>query len=357
MEGIQAPLDHEAICRPLRSLQDQVERQLLRGPPPSQVRPAPPSETDSAPTPAPAPAPAPVPTRRRAEIGYDYEAAAKVSVECALCKKASGISKDHRHFSSVEVRLNAKGRYYCESCKGEHRPTDIGPRHKLHITSSTLHKYWANTSARGDSRHVDHVSVCGGTIPDLHRACEWELDRLSDRPVDVVLSGGTLNSVAKGFTVTAIKDQLERFQAMVLKKNERNTFVVATVPFAPKFCIFQPSFENRDGSNKLGLLTKINQLIVTKWTDVPRLHVLGLSEQASLPPLGGSAGRFLDTAKGKLNAVDPDAWREKELKNKLHLSNAVQQKAALAVMKYLDCEKLKELEKRSQNCLFLAENY
>ena len=84
---------------------------------------------------------------------------------------------------------------------------------------------------------------------------------------------------------------------------------------------------------------------------------MGLSEQASLPPLGGSAGRFLDTAKGKLNAVDPDAWREKELKNKLHLSNAVQQKAALAVMKYLDCEKLKELEKRSQNCLFLAENY
>ena len=81
---------------------------------------------------------------------------------------------------------------------------------------------------------------------------------------------------------------------------------------------------------------------------------MGLSEQASLPPLGGSAGRFLDTAKGKLNAVDPDAWREKELKNKLHFSNVVQQKAALAVMNYLDCEKLKELEKEdSQNCLFL----
>ena len=68
-----------------------------------------------------------------------------MSVECALCKKALGISKHHRHFSSVEVRLSAKGRYYCESCKGEHWPTDIGPRHKLHVTSSMLHRYWANT--------------------------------------------------------------------------------------------------------------------------------------------------------------------------------------------------------------------
>ena len=203
-----------------------------------------------------------------------------MSVECALCKKALGISKHHRHFSSVEVRLSAKGRYYCESCKGEHWPTDIGPGHKLHVTSSMLHRYWANNSARGDSRHVDHVSVCGGSIPELNRACEWELERLRDRPVDVVLFGGTLNSVAIGFPVAAIRKSTGVFSRYG-----------ATVPFAPKFCIFPPTFENRDGSNKIGLLT---------------------GEGGKLAPRGQKHGceGHPSTAKGKLNAVDPDAWRE-----------------------------------------------
>jgi len=66
------------------------------------------------------------------------------------------------------------------------------------MISATDHDQWGDKIIRGgsggggsgggggqgDSRHVDHVSVCGGSIPEQNRACEWELDRLRDRPGD-----------------------------------------------------------------------------------------------------------------------------------------------------------------------------
>ena len=199
---------------------------------------------------------------------------------CNQCSRLCDYRVQHRHFSGIRNRLQGGGDFFfnCESCFSSHR-RDIEGRLRLHVTSSTLHSYWRNgQSGPLEASHIDHIAVSGADVPSLRLVCEADL-RYVEQPIDVVLTGGCLNSISKGRNGGEVILELLDFEKMVKSHNPANSFVAATVPFAPQFCpSLVPIVPPRDSycNDRIDDLITVNAFIRSKWEAGPQLHTLGL---------------------------------------------------------------------------------
>ena len=224
---------------------------------------------------------------------------------CIQCSGLLGHDVHHRHFSGIRHRTQGGGDVFpCEPCFGHHFRSLRG-RLAIHVSSSMLFCYWrVGQSVPLESRHIDHLAISGATVSTLRLVCEADLRNVNGQPVDVVLTGGAFNSIARGKTAYKICDEYLEFEKMVKAHNPSNTFVVATVPFAPKFCpSLCPSLKEQDQNgcnNKMDTIWAVNEFILNKWPGSPKLHTIGLCKN----PESGQFG-LPDHLFKKLNSINP----------------------------------------------------
>ena len=223
---------------------------------------------------------------------------------CSICS-SSHRPVHHDHTSPREVRILQGVEYevsnliyMCPTCVNSHpaRP-DIG----LNVVVSTgqLHNIHHPSSpvARSDPDpfHIDWLTVCGATIPELETA--WLADyRKQVRPMRILISAGT-DDFAMGRTRDEVVESLMHFKNAVDKQNEyhpevKNEFVVATLLNPPKICWFPdngPAPANH--TNMLADLKEINSWIINfnKWNGkdiTPRFHRFGVRDGWELDMAG-----------------------------------------------------------------------
>ena len=203
--------------------------------------------------------------------------------------------KIYFHNSPREIRIlqgveyiDPNKPYMCTTCRKYHlaRP-ELGLN--VCVSDSKLHNIHTprDTTVRcpADPIHVDWVTVCGATIPDLEFV--WHVDyEKQRRPMRILLCAG-LNDLARGKSRTDIVASILHFKQTVEKQNAfhphtKNELVVATILNPPKFVWFpeNPGTPPPNYTNRLAEIKELNSWITyfnqqnNKFT--PRLHRLGI---------------------------------------------------------------------------------
>ena len=159
--------------------------------------------------------------------------------------------------------------YMCPTCVNSH-PARPDSGLNVVVSTSQLHNIHHPRSpvARSDPDpfHIDWLTVCGATIPELEAA--WLADyRKQVRPMRILISAG-IDDFAMGKTRDEVVESLMHFKNAVDKQNEyhpevKNEFVVATLLNPPKICWFTdngPAPANH--TNMLAELKEINSWII-----------------------------------------------------------------------------------------------
>jgi hypothetical protein len=219
--------------------------------------------------------------------------------ECSICSyrqrpPMTPRQVKHSHSSAREIRIlqgveyeEENLQYMCTTCQVRHAAR---PEQGLNVLvgDSNLHNIH---NPRGDTHrcppdpvHIDWLTVCGATIPELEYA--WDLDYgKSVRPMRILLSGG-LNDLIKGKSRTDIVASILHFRIAVDHQNQyhpmvKNELVVATVLNAPKLVWFPDNGPPPPNyNNLLDEVKELNAWIIyfnqQKGKITPRFHRLGV---------------------------------------------------------------------------------
>ena len=175
-----------------------------------------------------------------------------ISPQCVICSFKQAYPNNpepvhHRHFSSVNLReilgieQSGKG-HFCPSCKSPQRPY-LDDRLKVLISDSTLHDVFAMSDStygfyEGDLVHCDHLTIAGGSLPELLHAFKQEYVVVKrPRPLDVVLVA-VYADVVNGFSREFIHWGFSEFAKSVLELGEGFTFAIASMMYPPSKCWF-----------------------------------------------------------------------------------------------------------------------
>ena len=255
----------------------------------------------------------------------------------------------HRHNSPREIRIvqgveyaEQNLPYMCTSCVASH-PARSADGLNILVGASNLHDLHNPRDARvrcpPDPIHIDWLTVCGATIPDLQYA--WELDYgKSDRPMRILLSAG-LNDLARGKSRLAIVASILQFSTVVDRQNlyhphTKNEFVVATVLNPSKFVWFEdngPPPPNHQ--NLLNEIKELNSWIVyfnqQRGKITPRFHRFGVKD---------GTRRDKDGHYRKVKCHLMDRWRQTDSdRDKLHLNDQWRVRMGIAVTRHFQGEK------------------
>ena len=170
---------------------------------------------------------------------------------CYLC----GDQRDpvyHHHNSGREIRV-VQGvdktetlLYMCTTCKTVHPDKPDNGMNVL-VGTSQLHGLHnprdpSKAPMDPDPFHIDWLTVCGATIPELEYA--WRRDYESYKhPMRILLTAG-LDDLARGRTRDEIVESFLHFKMMVDRQNSRhpgqkNELVIATILNPPRFVWFK----------------------------------------------------------------------------------------------------------------------
>ena len=182
----------------------------------------------------------------------------------------------HKHFSSLRLRevtgVEENARVYlCPSCKSHHQPYP-NTRIKVVVSDSTLHEFFARRNDlpggrqyRGDTQHVDYMTIPGATIETLTHAFRLDyMDKVHSKPLDVVLVAG-YNDLVSGLARDEVNYKFQQFCDLVKligirqNPNNPNTVAVATLMYPPQLAWFPnngpyPSNEYRNQKEKIDWL-------------------------------------------------------------------------------------------------------
>jgi len=232
--------------------------------------------------------------------------------ECGICSDAL-FSLCHPHVSSAAERRRAEGATFpCSTCRTTHPKQEQGKRRVL-LGSSTLHNLWKEaTFAPG--HHVDFDCIIGGRVHDVHAAfLEQYLEE--PLPMDVVLACG-VDNLPTADTAGDIVFSLQSFIKSIKEQNRDNRVVVASLPFAPKYCdVGVPPSRN--------MVAKVRQ--VNTWVDGYNRAATGL--ELALARVGVEG----DPAEGEVRHVYSD-WREPSIDRKLHLAAGARAQVAASLV-------------------------
>ena len=281
---------------------------------------------------------------QQARATYDWE---EVVNPCLIC---SSEEKEvvHKHFSSRWLRgLNGteatNSAQYCPSCKSRHVPYPY-TRSKLLVSDATLHMFFSppgQTEAQysGDLIHVDYISIPGASINDLTRAFKLEfVDNPQVVPLDVVIIAG-YRELLEGQSRTDIMESFRIFAETVLKAGDSdnpNTIAISDLLYPPILTWYPdngPIPLNHQG-NRLLRLEMLNEEILSlnmdnNVTEFLRLHKYGIRvcTKRWIDQYGQEHQRLI-----KCHRLEQ--WREQNVAEKLHLTDAVRFKVGGALNKY-----------------------
>ena len=254
----------------------------------------------------------------------------------------------HRHSSPREIRIlqgveyeEENRSYMCTTCVTNH-PARSSDGLNVLVGASNLHNIHTprddTVRCPPDPIHIDWLTVCGATIPELEYA--WELDYgKSTRPMRILLSAG-LNDLARGKSRTAIVASILQFRRVVDLQNRyhphtNNEFVVATVLNPPKFVWFEDN--GPPPPNYVNLLSEIKEL--NSWIVyfnqqrgkiTPRFHRFGVKD---------GTRRDKDGKFKKVKCHLMERWRQTEPdQDKLHLSDKWRVRMGTAVIRHFQGE-------------------
>ena len=266
---------------------------------------------------------------------------------CSICSEATTHFRPymkpvyHRHWSSKEYRVNApldsSGAYFCISCEKSPHRVQEGGRSPILISSSTLHS-WQGDRARngykGDSLHVDSITIPGATISTLTHALIAEYGA-GYRPIDVLAVFG-LNDLLRGHSVHKIISDMQRFQEAVHRlspPNDSSSVAIATIIIPPKLADLQFDFPGNRFHDIVELNYRIKNLNERQNRSrfnvrlAPQFHSWGLSSSKMRAP----NPRYLMQ---RLPKHRNNQWREHDPEDKLHLDNATRLRMGKACIRY-----------------------
>ena len=201
----------------------------------------------------------------------------------------------HRHISAREIRImqgveyeDKNLEYLCPTCVSTH-PARPETGLNVLVGDSNLHSIHTPRDEHSvrcppDPVHIDWLTVCGATIPELEYT--WKVDYgRSSRPMRILLSGG-VNDLIRGKSRTDIVASILHFKNAVEHQNgyhntRPNEFVVATVLNVPKLVWFPDNgTQPPNFVNLLSDIKELNSWIVffneQRGKVTPRFHRLGV---------------------------------------------------------------------------------
>ena len=229
--------------------------------------------------------------------------------------------------------------YMCTTCRIVHpdKP-DVGLN--VLVGTSQLHGLHhprdPNKKAMApDPFHIDWLTVCGATIPELEYA--WRRDYESCKhPMRILLSAG-LDDLARGRTRDEIVESFLHFKMVVDRQNTRhpslkNELVIATMMNPPRFVWFKDNGPApRDHKDMLKEIMELNSWIVffnkqNGKTVTPRFHRFGIRD---------SMTRNEDGKKVRVKKHIMAQWDLSEpVLQRMHLTDQVRHRMGLSVTRH-----------------------
>ena len=277
--------------------------------------------------------------------------------KCYICSHTQQHTTDqkevfHKHFSSINLRkwtfADAKSVYLCPSCMSHHQPYP-NTRIKIAVSDSTLHQFFAPPGAelesnlyKGDTVHIDYVTIPGGTIDTLTNAFRLDyITKPQNKPLDVVLVAG-YNDLVKGFSRETIMWYITRFANKVisagadLHPDNPNTVAIATLMYPPQLAWFPDNgpFPTHNYLNQKEKIDWLNEEIhrLNVRNNVPqyvRFHTYGVRKDTKnvYDQYGQLHQRVVKYHRWQ-------HWRETNPANMLHLKNHRRFKMGTALNNY-----------------------
>ena len=252
----------------------------------------------------------------------------------------------HNHRSSLTLRVDyptslkeAKGMYHCFTCERVEHGVMQGARLPVILSSSTMADWAANAKKlgmwAGTPFHIDHVSIGGATVRELAHGLLSEY-RYHPAPLDVVLFGG-VNNLLQGQTLEMIKIELKDAKFAIEAANKENSVAIASIIYPPmlsKLPCDRAEKWPKDFVDRTADIYELNRYIflLNKKGNMPRYTILAPKCQTfglKIIRTGTFSGIM-----GRVNAHNLDAWREKNVHEKLHLREEQKLKIGKSVVNY-----------------------
>ena len=269
---------------------------------------------------------------------------AHIAKYCDICSEFSNDKQkviQHAHISSLKHRMEARldywGQYLCITCKQGVHNVKAGTRYPILVTSSTLNNWQGTRSMNGyegDPIHIDVIAIPGACIAELTHAFKAEYGKMY-RPVDILLVSG-LNNVMSGQGPEEVMKEILIFKREVLA-TPGSSFAVATLLMPPSLTKLTKETEADLKQDQTTTIVKLNYMIrdlnsegksTVEVHRAPTFHTWGL-KSTNLSKLKHPRN-FMEG----LQSHDPLAWREKNRKKQLHLSDSERLRMGRAVVKY-----------------------
>lgn len=254
---------------------------------------------------------------------------------CSICSASKSIihqtklSIYHTHSSSLyertKIDLDHWGQFVCPTCKYTHY-TMTGDKLAVLVTSSALHQ-WRSPEHPGDEYHLDHISIPGATISDLHHAVSVEYKKAS-KGVDLLVVSG-LNDVARGEDPEVIRQSLMKFKADVESWSSENSIGFATMYVPPRLFNFRSKIFTLNN-----IIMELNEsgLKGDMTKKAPRYHTWGLRKGVNQQP------HLFETRGGpvlnKKNGYNFKEFREPSANKMLHMADGVRERMGRSVIRY-----------------------
>ena len=252
----------------------------------------------------------------------------------------------HHHNSGREIRVvqgvdkSEALLYMCTTCKTVH-PEKPDAGLNVLVATSQLHNLHnprdPSKMAKIDPFHIDWLTVCGATIPELEYA--WRRDYDSCKyPMRILLSAG-LDDLARGRTRDEIVESFLHFKMVVDRQNtchpdKKNELVIATMLNPPRFVWFKDNGPPpRNHKDMLKDIMELNSWIIffnkeNGKTITPRFHRFGIRDSMTRTKDGdGKKVRVKKHIMAQWDCSEPVLQR-------MHLSEQVRHRMGLSVTRH-----------------------